>query len=77
MRVSVLCATVAMTAASVFADVARVESPLYSMDAHDPESPSTSTYVTSSPQLAFKGITRAELVEKVTDGYSLVGNFPS
>ena len=39
-----------------------------------PESPSTSTYVTSSPQLAFKGITRAELEEKVNDGYSLVGN---
>jgi hypothetical protein len=58
----------------LFAGVVHVESPVYSMGAYNPASPAASTYVTKEKQLAFRGITLAELKARIDDGYVIFGN---
>ena len=65
-----MCVAVALPS---WAAVGRLVSPVYSMGAFIPSSPTASTYMLTTPQLAFKGITLDELKAMVDDGYSLFG----
>ena len=71
--------TVAAIAASAMAALpswgadGRYASPVYSMGKFDPDYPTSSTYMQSTSQLAFKGLTLDDLKAMVDDGYSLFG----
>ena len=72
-RVALVAAVAASAALPSWAADGRLVSPVYSMGAFDPSSPTASTPMRTTTQLAFKGITLDELKTMVDDGYSLFG----
>ena len=68
-----LAAICVAAALPLWAADGRLVSPVYSMGLFNPSSPTASTYMLTTPQLAFKGITLDELKAMVDDGYSLFG----
>ena len=62
-----------------FAGAARYATPMWSMGNFNPHDPTNITAVTTSPRLAFKGMSLAELSAKIDDGYTIfaemIGSF--
>ena len=62
-----------------FSGAARYATPMWSMGNFNPHDPTNITAVTTSPRLAFKGMSLAELSAKIDDGYTIfaemIGNY--
>ncbi len=73
-KAAILAAAICVAAAMPsWAADGRLVSPVYSTGLFDPSTPTASTYMLTTPQLAFKGITLDDLKAMVDEGYSLLG----